>query len=150
MSTFWNVYILIFVGMHGRNSSWSDMAWQMNPFYLTEGYSDMFIRWISVWQCDIVPNWHLFDMFAHFCIFESILSRWAFIIWYSWYLYECLTRMWYMSIKQLWHIVCIHDHCNSRLWHLFVLYLVCVWHIYTVYYYSTIMCWFTDHLLKAL
>ena len=88
VSTFWNFYIMFCGGMLGRHCGWSDMAWQMNPSYLTEGYSDMFIKWTSVLWCDMVPHWHLFEMFAHFCIFESILSRWACIIWYSWYLHK--------------------------------------------------------------
>ena len=33
-----------------------------------------------------------------------------------------------MSIKQLSNIECNHDHCNSSLWHLFALYLMCVTH----------------------
>ena len=143
VSTLWNFYILFCVGMLGRNCGWSDMAWQMNPSYLTAGYSDIFLRWISVLWCDMVPNWHLFEMFVHFCIFESILSRWACIIWYSWYLYECFTKMWFLSIKQLWHIVCNHDYCNSSLWHLFVLYLVHVTHIHglLLFHYHVLVYW---------
>ena len=97
----------------------------MNSSDLSVGYSDMFIRWILVWWCDMLPNWHVFVMFGHFSIFESILSSWVSITWYSWFLYKCFTSLGYMSITQWWHIVCNHDHCNSSLWHLFVIYVVC-------------------------
>ena len=72
--TFWNFYILFCVGMCGGNSGWSDMAWQMNLSYLTEGYSDMFIRWTLVLRCNMMPNWHFFEVFTHFCLFRVFYS----------------------------------------------------------------------------
>ena len=106
------------------------MIWydRWTPSYLTECYSDIFVRWTPPWGCDIVPNWHLCQMFEYFFILVSILQRLWCTISYSSYIYHCFIKMWYMSITQLSNIECNYDHCNSSLWHLFALYLLSVTH----------------------
>ena len=112
---FCNFHILFCVWMLGTNSGWSDMALYMNTSCLTAvivtcfsgGYQFDDMTWC---QIDIY-----FQCFAHLWIFGGILCMWAYIIWYWSYLYVCFTGILYMSITQLWHIVCNHDHCNSSL-----------------------------------
>ena len=113
--TFYNFHILFCVWMLGSNSWWSAIALYMNTSCFTAGYSDMFLRWISVWWCDLGSKWHLFLDVCTFVNFGGILCMCAYIIWYWSYLYECFTGILYMLIIQLWHIVCNHDHCNSSL-----------------------------------
>ena len=73
-----SVYILIFLHifclrMLGIDSGWSDIYDRGNPSYFTTDYSDIFVRWTPHSGCDIVPNWHLCQMFEYFCILDSTL-----------------------------------------------------------------------------
>ena len=110
---------------------------------MTEGYSDIFVRGIPPSGCDIVPNWHLCQMFEYIFILVSILKRLGCRMSYSSYIYHCFIKVWYMSIKQLSNIECNHDHCNSSLWHLFALYILSFTHKYglLLFHYHVLVYW---------
>ena len=143
LSTFWYFYIFYFwecLEFIVHEVIWHD---RWTPSYLTEGYSDIFVRWTPPTGCDIVPNWYLCQMFEYFFILVSILQRLGCTISYSSYIYHCFIIMWYMSITQLSNIECNHDHCNSSLWHLFALYLLSVIHKHglLLFHYHVLVYW---------
>ena len=66
-----SVYVLIFLHIFSGNA-WNRL-WMKRygmtdqpPSYLTEGYSDIFVRWAPPSGSDIVWNWHLCQMFEYF------------------------------------------------------------------------------------
>ena len=68
-----DIFTYFCLGMLGIDCR--DMAWQIDPSYLTEGYIDIFIGWTSPSGSDIVWNSHLCHMSEYFYIFQHILPH---------------------------------------------------------------------------